>query len=388
MARKLSVPVRAPSVPVRVLALAPALLALTLAACAPGRHAPSAGTAPATAPATAAASSTTTGSLPFAGQTLKVLTHDSFAASDAVLDAFQRATGAKLQILQSGDAGAMLNKAILAKDAPLADVLYGVDNTFLSRALAAGIFEPYAPAALAEVPAAVQLDPTHSASPVDYADVCLNYDRRWFEAKGRTPPAGLADLTRPAYKDLLVLPSPATSSPGLAFLLTTIANYGEDGYLDYWRQLVANGARVVNDWETAYNTEFSGGPGKGERPIVLSYSSSPAFEVLYGEHVSSPGSAAVVADGSCFRQVEFVGILKGTRQRALAERWVDFMLSPEFQADMPAQMFVFPVLPGLPQAEVFTKFLANPAHTAEVSPAAVAAGREKWLTAWNEAVLR
>jgi thiamine transport system substrate-binding protein len=373
--------VRDPSLPVRVLSLGTALLlALTVTACDPESPAPptassSVGTAAAT-------------DLPFAGQTLKVMTHDSFSASDTVLDAFQSVTGAKVQILESGDAGAMVNKAILAKDAPLADVLYGVDNSFLSRALTEDIFEPYAPAALAEVPAAVQLDPTHAALPVDYADVCLNYDRRWFESKGLTPPASLADLTLPAYKDLLVLPSPATSSPGLAFLLTTVADRGEDGYLAYWQELAANGARVVNDWETAYNIEFSGGPGKGERPIVLSYSSSPAFEVLYGENVTEPGSAAVTADGSCFRQVEFVGILKGTQQRALAERWVDFMLSPEFQADMPAQMFVFPVLPGVPLADVFTKFLANPARTADISPAAIAAGREKWLTEWNEAAQR
>lgn len=383
-----SVPARArpcPSGFVRVLTLRPALLLLlpllllTLGACDPERPAPS--------PAASTAGTTAT-SLPFAGQTLKVMTHDSFAASDRVLDAFQRETGAKLQILESGDAGALVNKAILAKDAPLADVLYGVDNSFLSRALDEGIFEPYQPAALAELPADVQLDPTHAALPVDYADVCLNYDRRWFEGRDLAPPSSLADLTRPAYKDLLVLPSPTTSSPGLAFLLTTVADRGEDGYLAYWQALAANGARVVNDWETAYNVEFSGGPGQGERPIVLSYSSSPAFEVLYGENVSEPGSAAVVADGSCFRQVEFVGILKGTAQRALAERWVDFMLSPEFQADMPAQMFVFPVLPGVPLAEVFTKFLAIPNRTADISPAAIAAGREKWLTEWNAAALR
>jgi len=325
---------------------------------------------------------------PFAGQTLKVMTHDSFTASDAVLAEFKDQTGADVQFLASGDAGGALNKALLAGDAPLADVFYGVDNTFLGRALDGGLFEPYAAPALAQIPAAFKLDPANGALPVDYADVCLNYDRRWFETHDLAVPTGLEDLVKPAYRDLVAVQNPALSSPGLAFLLTTVAHFGEDAYLQYWQDLMANGLLVVNDWETAYNSEFSGGPGRGERPIVVSYASSPAFEVLYGEGVTAPGTAAMVADGTCFRQVEFVGILKGTRQRALAQLWVDFMLAPVFQADMPGQMFVFPVLPGVALDEAFTRHLAVPTRTADLTPAAIAAGRDGWIRAWTETVLR
>lgn len=377
--------------------LAATLLALVLTAgCsqAPAAApASSAGGAPEAAltEGTTGASSTnsdTPPALPFEGQTLRVMTHDSFAASDAVLATFEAQTGAKLQILQSGDAGSTVNKAVLALDAPLADVLYGVDNTFLSRALEAGIFEPYQAPALASVSADLKLDPANGALPVDYADVCLNYDRTWFEARDLAPPERLEDLAKPAYKGLLVVQNPATSSPGLAFLITTVARVGEDGYLDYWRSLVENDLLVVNDWETAWNTEFSGGPGGGTRPIVVSYASSPAFEVLYGANVTEPSTAAVTADGACFRQVEYVGILQGTQQRALAEAWVDFMLSPVFQRDMPTQMFVFPVVPDAPLEDVFQRLLVVPRRTANVGPADIAAHRERWIREWTAAVLR
>jgi thiamine transport system substrate-binding protein len=203
------------------------------------------------------------------------------------------------------------------------------------------------------------------------------------------PPQALEDLLKPEYKGLLVVQNPATSSPGLAFLLATIGNFGPDGYLEYWQGLVANDVLVVNDWETAYYTEFSGSSGKGPRPIVVSYDSSPAFEVLYAETpLDAPPTAAVTSDLTCFRQIEFVGILKGTRNRELAEKWVDFMLSTAFQEDMPLQMYVFPVNPAAHLDETFLKFLALPQKTATVRPQDIAAHREEWLKAWTEAVLR
>lgn len=331
-------------------------------------------------PATAAAPSG-------APRTLTVMTHDSFAASDNVIAAFEQANNVKVRFLKSGDAGTALNKAILSKDNPLADVLYGVDNTFLSRALTEGIYEPYNSPALANIPAEFKLDPQNQALPVDYGDVCLNYDKTYFADQKLAPPQNLEDLAKPAYKGLLVVENPATSSPGLAFLLTTIAHFGPDKYLDYWKSLKANNVKVVNDWETAYNTEFS--RAGGTRPIVLSYNSSPPFEVIYAtKPISEPLSAAIVTDDTCFRQVEFVGILKGTKNRDLAEKWVDFMLSVPFQEDMPLQMFVFPVIPQAKLSDAFTKYLAIPQKTAVVSPADIAANREKWLQDWTAAVLR
>jgi thiamine transport system substrate-binding protein len=331
-----------------------------------------------------AGSATSTGTTP---RTLTVMTHDSFAASKSVISAFESANNVKVQFIASGDAGTALNKAILAKDNPFADVFYGVDNTFLSRALTENIFQPYDSPMLANIPAQYKLDPQNRALPVDWGDVCLNYDMVYFSKHNLAPPQNLEDLLKPEYKNLLIVENPATSSPGLAFLLATIGHFGSDKYLDYWRGLVANNVLVVNDWETAYYTNFS--RWGGDRPVVVSYNSSPAFEVVGSKTpVSAPETAVITSDGSCFRQIEFVGILQGTKNLDLAEKWVDFMLSIPFQEDMPLQMYVFPVNQNSKLDANFQKFLAIPQNPAFVSPEDIAANREAWINAWTATVLR
>jgi thiamine transport system substrate-binding protein len=321
--------------------------------------------------------------------TLQVMGHDSFNMSESVLEEFETANNVDVQILKAGDTGTALNKAILAKADPLADVFYGVDNTFLSRALEEGIFESYDSPLLTVIPDRFKLDPQNRALPVDYGDVCLNYDIEYMQANGLAPPAALDDLLDPEYQGLLVVENPATSSPGLAFLFTTIAVYGEDGFIDYWRGLLDNGVLIVNDWETAYYSEFSGGTSEGARPIVVSYASSPPFEVIYAEEpIEAPTTAAVVADDTCFRQIEFVGILTGTERRRLAEAWVDFMLSPTFQEDIPLQMFVFPVNPEAKLDETFVRYLKVPEKPVTISPDLIAEKREAWIQEWTEAILR
>jgi thiamine transport system substrate-binding protein len=320
-------------------------------------------------------------------QTLTVMTHDSFSISEEVLVKFQDENGIDVQFLKSGDTGTAVNKAILAKDNPLADVFYGVDNTFLSRALDEDIFETYQSPMLADIPDEFKLDPQNGALPVDFGDVCLNYDISYFEEHGVKPPQNLDDLLNPVFKNLLVVENPATSSPGLAFLLATIGHYGDPGYLQYWEDLKENNVLVVNDWEIAYYQEFS--RSGGERPIVVSYGSSPPFEVIYAETpIEEPPTAAVVGDGACFRQIEFAGILIGTQNRDLAEKWIDFMLSPVFQEDIPLQMFVFPVNKNANLDETFNKFLAVPENPAFVSPEDIAAKRETWINDWTKVVLR
>ena len=321
-------------------------------------------------------------------QTLTVMTHDSFNVSDPVIKAFEQANNAKVSFLKSGDAGAALNKAVLTKDAPLADVFYGVDNTFLSRALAAGIYEPYASPLLKQIPAEFKLDPSNRALPVDYGDVCINYDKAYFAGKGLAVPQKLEDLTKPEYKGLLVMENPATSSTGLAFMLATVAHYG-DSFTDYWKELKNNGLVVVDGWNTAYYTNFSGSSGHGPQPMVVSYGSSPAAEVVYAEKkLDDAPTASILGPDTCFRQIEFVGILKGSKQRALAEKFVDFMLDKQFQEDMPLQMFVYPVDPAAGLPDAFTKYAQAPKQTATVAPDEIAANRDKWIQAWTEAVMQ
>ena len=318
---------------------------------------------------------------------LTVMTHDSFSISEQVLNAFTETSGIEVRFLKSGDTGTAVNKAILAKDKPLADVFYGVDNTFLSRALEEGIFDNYESPLLADIPDHFELDPQYGALPVDYGDVCLNYDKTYFADNDLSPPVNLEDLLQPQYEGLLVVENPATSSPGLAFLLATIGHFGESEYLDYWEGLVDNDLLVVNDWEIAYYQEFS--RAGGTRPIVVSYGSSPPFEVIYAESpIDEPPTEAVVSDGACFRQIEFVGILSGTQNRELAEEWIDFMLSPTFQEDIPLQMFVFPVNENTILDETFEKHLAVPENPAFVDPEDIANKRETWIQDWTKVVLR
>ena len=318
---------------------------------------------------------------------LNVMTHDSFAVSQNVLDAFQGEHQVTVKFIKAGDTGTAVNKAALSKGAPLADVFYGVDNTFLGRALKEDIFEPYKSLNLSDIPFDFFLDPEYRVLPVNYGDVCLNYDISYFSGNELEPPQNLDDLIKPAYKGLTVVENPATSSPGLAFLLATIGTYGEGDYLDYWIKLVENDVKVVNDWETAYYGDFS--RWGGTRPIVVSYGSSPPFEIIFAEEpLNEAPTAAVTGDGSCFRQIEFVGILKGTKNRDLAEKFIDFMLSPTFQEDIPLQMYVFPVNKKAVLDETFVKYLAVPESPVILDPVTLDTNREKWINDWTVAVLR
>ena len=326
---------------------------------------------------------------PSGPQTLTVMTHDSFAVTDTVVQAFEQANNAKVTFIKSGDAGAMLNKAILSKDSPLADVLYGVDNTFLSRAVAADIYEPYDSPALKIIPVEYQLDATKRALPVDYSDVCIIYDKAYFATHNLPIPQKLDDLTSSQYKGLLVTENPATSSPGLAFLLATIKHFGDSDYIGYWKDLRQNGLVVVDGWETAYYTNFSGSTGKGQQPMVVSYGTDPAAEVMFATTpISDSPIASILGPDTCFRQIEFVGILKGTVHRALAEKFVDFMLGQKFQADMPGQMFVYPVLPNVTLPDAFVKYAQKASQPAVLAPDVIAANRDAWIQAWSDAVLK
>ena len=323
---------------------------------------------------------------------LRVMTHSSFAATPSVIAAFEKANNATVQFTAGGDAGETLNKALLAKGNPLADVLYGVDNTFMGRALAGDILEPYDSPLLKQIPAEFQLDPSHRLLPVDFGYIDLNYDRAWFDSRGMAVPKTLEDLVSPTYKSLLVVENPATSSPGLAFLLATVAHFGSTGastWKTYWAALRANDVLVVNGWDDAYFNEFSA-QGKGTRPIVLSYATSPAYELYSAADPkpSQPPTGNIIPEGSSFRQVEFVGVLKGAKEPALARAFVDFMLSATFQADIPLQMWVYPTNRTAAIPDLFTRFAPVPRTPADITPAAIDAGRDQWIKEWTQVVLQ
>ena len=316
-----------------------------------------------------------------------LITHDSFAVSETLLEEFTETTGVEIRQLRAGDVGAMVNQVILTKDNPLGDVLFGIDNTFLSRATQEGIFEPYSSPLLDQVPAALQL--SDQVTPIDFGDVCLNYDKAAFESAGLNPPQGLRDLTKAEYAGMLVVQSPATSSPGLAFLLATIAEFGESGdytWKSYWEELRANDVQVTSGWEEAYFGAFSA-TGGGDRPIVVSYASSPPAEVIFAEDQPDEAPTAAVLNG-CFRQIEFAGILTGTSARPAAEALIDFMLTVRFQEDIPLNMFVFPANENARLPDAFIEHTSIPEVPLSVAPADIEANRSQWIDDWFDIVVR
>ncbi len=317
------------------------------------------------------------------GVELTLVTHDSFAVSKGLFDSFTAQTGITVKVLANGDAGQVVSQAVLTKGKPVGDVLFGIDNTLLCRGLVNNVFTPYSSPALADVPDTYELDPSHRVSPVDVGDVCLNYAKA---AYAKTPPPkSLDDLTRPEFKDAFVTQNPETSSPGLAFLLASIAKYGEKGFEDYWKKLRANGVEVTSGWTEAYNDSF--GAGKGTRTIVTSYATSPAADLIYADPPVSEPTIGVV-DDSCFRQIEFAGILAGTRHPAAAAKLVDFLLSTTFQEDIPANMFVFPANAKAQLPKEFRSSVKLVDKPLTLDPAAIEAKRDDWTARWTSAVLR
>ena len=322
--------------------------------------------------------------------TLRVMTYSSFDMDEGVIKKFNEAYNADLQFLDAGDTGQMLNQAILSKSNPQADVMYGLDNTFLSRALDADIFIPYKAKGLDNVPQTYLTAVDNQVTPVDYGDVCLNVDLAYFSEHNLTVPQNLMDLTQPDYKGLLVVENPASSSPGLAFLIATIGAFGDDAFIDYWEALKANDVLVVEDWDSAYWGEFSGSAySEGQRPLVVSYATSPAAEVFFSEEeLTASPTGAIVAPATCFRQVEYAGILKNNQNQELAEAFLEFILEESFQSAIPLYMWVFPVSTEAKLPQVFLDFAVEAQDPVSVPAEQIEQYREKWIEAWADVMLR
>ena len=315
-----------------------------------------------------------------AGKTVVIATHDSWAVPKSVLAEFTKQTGITVKTQQHGDAGELTNKLVLTKDHPLADGVFGIDNTFASRAVDEGVLAKSS----AQMPDSAHQfmlagDAAQYLTPIDYGDVCVNIDDGWFVTHHLAPPATFDDLAKPAYKDLLVTPGATTSSPGLAFLAATVGHYG-DGWKDYWKKLVANGVKVDAGWEDAYTVDFTQGGGNGDKPIVVSYSSSPPFTVPKGG--DKPTTSALL--DTCFRQVEYAGVLKGAKNPKGAQEFIDFMLHKDFQAALPENMYVYPVDTSVALPADWAKWAPTSPDPVQVSAADITAHRAEWLRDWRD----
>lgn len=316
-------------------------------------------------------------------KTVVVATHDSWAMPKKTIAAFEKRTGYTVKIEQQGDAGELTNKLVLTKDAPIADAVYGIDNTFASRAVDAGVLQKYV---ATDLPAGAKRFTPEGASasrltPVDYGDVCVNVDDQWFARHHLVEPTTFDDLTKPAYKDLFVTPAATTSSPGLAFLIATISAKGS-GWQAYWKKLLANGAKIDQGWTEAWEGDYTDGGGGGSRPIVLSYASSPPDTIAKG--TTKPRTSALL--DTCFRQVEYAGVVTGAANTAGAKAFVNFMVSRAAQETMPENMYVYPVDSAATLPADWARFATPATKPWPMSPATIAAKRTEWLSQWRDLV--
>ncbi len=324
--------------------------------------------------------------------TLKLLTYDSFPTKDTTLNAalkeFTKETGIKVDLRNAGDTGSMVAKAILTAGNPEGDVMWGVDNTFVSRTIEKDIFVSYKAKELSAISSTFTDLATKSlVTPVDYGDVCVNYDIAYFKKNNLEVPATLDDLTKPEYKNLLAVEDPASSSPGLAFLLATIAHFGDDGWEQYWKDLRSNGVKVTESWDSAYYELFSGSSGKGAYPLVVSYATSPPAEVIYSDpRVDVAPTAAITS--TCFRQVEFAGILRGTKHQKESQQLIDFLISKKFQKEIPLNLFVYPIRDDVNLPQEFTDFSTVPEQPFSIDPETITKNREGWVDTWTQLVVR
>ncbi|MGY6500520.1 MAG: thiamine ABC transporter substrate-binding protein [Acidimicrobiales bacterium] len=315
-----------------------------------------------------------------------LVSHDSFEISDELQAAFEEETGLTLRILRGGDAVEALNQAILTVDNPQGDVFFGVDDVTVSRALDADLFEAYEAEGLDRVPEEFRIDADNRVTPVDHGAVCVNYDVDWFAGEGLAVPDSLEDLADPAYAGLLIVQNPASSTPGLNFLTATIAEFGEDGWLDYWERLRANDVLVTSGWSDAYYGRFSGGASEGDRPLVVSYGSSPPFEVPDEDPLPESGPTAVI-ESTCVRQIEFAGVLANADNPEGARRLLDFLITDAFQESVPLSMYVFPVV-DVELPEIFERYAVIPADPYRLDGDLVEAERDRWIREWTDVVVR
>jgi thiamine transport system substrate-binding protein len=356
--------------------LATVLIGLIATSCSSSKPSVAVDSAPATEPTSVAQAGTDT-------NTVRLLAYDSFTPPKDVFDDFTKETGVKVEVLLKGDTGTMLNTAILSKDTPIADVIWGVDSTFLSRAVDSNLLRPHG---LKDLPLDPSLVPSKGADvviPVDKSDVCINADTRQVpNGAGLT----LDDLTNADNKGRLVVENPATSGPGMAFFLATVAKFGENGWQEYWKKLAANDVKVVSGWTEAWETEFSGA-GAGKRPLVVSYSNSPAAFVLFGADPAATTTPIAIMEQSCIAVAEYAGLLANT-ENPNAAKLLDFLVSERFQRELATNLFVYPSRTGVAPPEIYTRLGVKPAaKPLTIDPAQVQAMRDVWIEEWTKIVL-
>jgi thiamine transport system substrate-binding protein len=310
----------------------------------------------------------------YAQEELIIYAYDSFISwglAEATMHKFEESNNCTITLIGTGDAGQVLNRLILEKDNPQADIIVGIDNNYLAKALQHDVLVPYKPANINVVPDDLILDPTFHLTPFEYGFIAFVYDSE----KIPEPPTSLQALTDAEWEEKIILEDPRTSSPGAALLLWTIAAFGEEGYLKYWEQLKPSILTVTKGWDTAYGMFTT-----GEAPIVLSYATDPAYHMEVDQ--STRYQVAPTTEGF-YRQIEGMGIVKGAKHPELAQKFLEWMLTEEFQQEIPLTQWVFPVNPNVELPKSFD-YAAKADKFLSIEPERIEQHYDEWLKAWTE----
>jgi thiamine transport system substrate-binding protein len=324
------------------------------------------------------------------GRTLTILSHESFGAFELASSAFKNLTGIDdVVLIEAGDTGSALRSAIDNAERPEADLIYGLDNAYLHVALKAEILEPYMPLLADRImPSAQLFGDEWMATPTDQGYVGINWDPDGPGMENVT----INDLFQlRTHADKFVTQSPKTSSPGLGFLLITIDKFGQnDAYdwQDYWTDLFEGGLLVTAGWGDAYEGHFSGGygiwyGGAADKAIVNSYTESPAVEYYFGTDVTEL-SNVLVAPGTTWHQVQTTAILKGAKETAAAQAWIEFTLTDEYQ-ELAFPNGVYPVVASVDANDYYGGVDPEPGTFTPVSLGYETIGDnvERWVSEWD-----
>lgn len=264
-----------------------------------------------------------------------VYTYDSFISEwgpgPALIEAFEKQSGYTLTFISVGDGAQVLSRAVLEKDNPQADVLVGLDNQLADEARKRGILSAYKPQnADALIPENLRFTNDWLLTPYDWSNFALIYDTK----SSVSEPASLEDLTKSEYKNKIILMDPRTSTPGLGFVSWTVSVYGDD-YLDYWKRLKPNILTMAPGWDTGYGLFTS-----GEAPLVISYTTSPAYHVEYENETRY--KALIFSEGHA-HQIEGAGVVRNAVNQKGAKAFIDFLISKEAQDLIPLLQWMYPV---------------------------------------------
>ena len=319
---------------------------------------------------------------------IKVLAYDSFNLDKNLIKEFEKTSGYKVKIIPSGGGGELVNKLVLSKNTPMGDVSVGIDSTFAGRTIKEKIFQNNN-VKLPEGAEKYVIAGDKTLTPISHGQICLNADKQWFDSKNIKTPETFTDIIKPEYKNLFASINPTTSSAGLGFFLSTVAKFGENGWQKYWQDLKNNGMKISKDWSGAYNVDFTAGEGKGTKPIVVSYVTSP-LETLETSQSSSnlPESTTktVALTDTCYDQVEYAGIVRNAKNKEGAEKFIEFMLSKKVQDVLLDTMYVFPVSNEATIPDEVLQHTPPVENALRLDPVVLEEKRQEWLREWNSII--